>query len=90
MIRQCGDLLEKQFPLPVWRGWGHPTVLWGILGWSVSSYLAAEGEKVLHSLKMDFFSNKSNITVNEQTMWGFIREKISTSCVVGRGHPTVL
>jgi hypothetical protein len=23
-------------------------------------------------------------------MWGFIRETISTSCVAGRGHPTVL
>jgi hypothetical protein len=38
---------------------------------------------------MDFFE-QSTITVNEQTMWGFIKETLSTSCVAGRGHPTVL
>jgi hypothetical protein len=45
--------------------------------------LAAEGEKGLQTLKIDFFSNKSTITVNEQTMWGFIGETISTFCVAG-------
>jgi hypothetical protein len=33
MSRQCGDLLEKQFPLPVWRAGAIP-LCYGVLGGS--------------------------------------------------------
>jgi hypothetical protein len=54
------------------------------------SYLAAIGEKGLQTLKMDFFETKAPSLSMSRQCGGFIRETISTSCVAGRGHPTVL
>jgi hypothetical protein len=39
---------------------------------------------------MDFSKKKITITVNGQTMWGFIRETTSISCVASLRHFTVL
>ncbi len=57
MSRQCGDLLEKQFPLPVWRARAIP-LCYGVLGGPFRSYLADKDEKELQTLKMDFFEQK--------------------------------